>query len=242
MKREIKFRGKSKKTGEWVFGYYYSECGNHYIIEDRQQESELNRNVPHEIDPDTLSRYFGDQNGEEIYEGDIVQNDDDDLLQVVHNKYGFAMRLLNDYRYEGYSMWWYNVKIIGNIYENPELLNPIKTKAMKKVTIITGPQGSGKTTKSIELSKQFKSNEVFRIDVSSNFSFLELEKLQNDILKSNPKLIIYEFLSNDFKLFLMLLGYSLLMDNTFVIFEIQECNFNLKDFKTVEIIECNYKP
>lgn len=49
----IKFKAIRIDNGEVVEGYAYEECGNHYIIEDRQSESELNRNQPHKVDPQT---------------------------------------------------------------------------------------------------------------------------------------------------------------------------------------------
>lgn len=51
MKREIKFKAKRLDNGEWCEGYFYEENGNTYIIENRQKESMLNRNVTHHIDP-----------------------------------------------------------------------------------------------------------------------------------------------------------------------------------------------
>ncbi len=40
----IKFKTKRLDNAEWVEGYFYQECGNTYIIEDRQKDSKLNRN------------------------------------------------------------------------------------------------------------------------------------------------------------------------------------------------------
>ena len=44
MKAEnIKFKAKRLDNNTWVEGYFYAECGNTYIIEDRQSESMLNK-------------------------------------------------------------------------------------------------------------------------------------------------------------------------------------------------------
>lgn len=73
--RTIKFKGKSVDSGEWIEGYYYKECDNTYIIEDRQKKkSMLNRNEAVLIDPSIVCQFTGfqDMAGTDIYEGDIV--------------------------------------------------------------------------------------------------------------------------------------------------------------------------
>ena len=74
----IKFKAKRLDNGKWVEGYFYAECGNTYIIEDRQSESMLNRNEAHQVDPLTVCQFTGltDKNGIPICEGDIVMHKD----------------------------------------------------------------------------------------------------------------------------------------------------------------------
>lgn len=77
MKQEnIKFKAKRLDNNTWVEGYFYAECGNTYIIEDRQSESMLNRNEAHQVDPSTVCWFTGekDMKGNEIYIGDIISN------------------------------------------------------------------------------------------------------------------------------------------------------------------------
>ena len=79
----IKFKAKRLDNGKWVEGYFYSECGNAYIIEDRQKHSMLNRNEAVLVAPSTVCQFTGmrDCEGKEIWEGDIVR-DNYDLLCV----------------------------------------------------------------------------------------------------------------------------------------------------------------
>ena len=75
--KDIKFKAKRLDNGKWVEGYFYGECGNTYIIEDRQSESMLNRNEAHQVDPSTVCMFTGlkDKNDVPIFEGDIIAFD-----------------------------------------------------------------------------------------------------------------------------------------------------------------------
>lgn len=91
----IKFKAKRLDNGEWCEGYFYEENGNTYIIENRQKESMLNRNVTYEVDPSTICQFTGliDMNGVEVYENDIVKAVDweDMICNVEYKNYGFCL-------------------------------------------------------------------------------------------------------------------------------------------------------
>ena len=126
--REIKFRGKTKDN-KWIYGLFARSEEGSCIKPCIQKEHENDNgdwieNVV--IDGNTLGQYTGlkDKNGKEIYEGDIVYDRDYENVAVVawdKDTLGWVLRDEID------SNWLADMVndgsvIIGNIYENADLL------------------------------------------------------------------------------------------------------------------------
>ena len=131
--REIKFRGKRIDTGEWVYGDLIENQGRYYIYyatSDTTLENEDDTIIvlAEEVGPDTVGQHTGqtDRNGKEIYEGDIIGGSNGSI-----NGYEWPFKLLikwNDERCGfntpawGYMDSTHYYDVIGNIHDNPELL------------------------------------------------------------------------------------------------------------------------
>lgn len=138
--REIKFRGKRLDNGEWVYGDYHHRVGGVHCIIDMQPDFQGKvEYVVIQVAPDTIGQFTGllDKNGKEIYEGDIVkwtmtQNevtedggyreyDSDEIGEVEWCKdalyVGEYCAVGFSYESEDYA------EVLGNIHDNPELLN-----------------------------------------------------------------------------------------------------------------------
>ena len=128
--REILFRGKTEQ-GEWVEGYYlYASYSNkHYIqVWHHGFYSELQS---FEVIPETVGQYTGltDKNGRKIFEGDIViakQERQQDRAVITFENGAFIAQPVADKILEKtlWEYWWndWDLEVIGNIYDNPELL------------------------------------------------------------------------------------------------------------------------
>lgn len=115
--REIKFRGKRLDNGEWVYGDLHIRTPFPHI------HSEIDYGKV-DIDPHTVGQFTGlhDKNGKEIYEGDIVRYDMGGECEVSYCiGGGFAGFDLSPAFHNEHQLT--DVEVIGNIHDNPELLN-----------------------------------------------------------------------------------------------------------------------
>lgn len=124
--REIKFRGISSRDGEFIYGSLVQEQEKSYIL-----PFKLTQGIPtqlEEVRPETVMQYTGlkDKNGEEIYEGDVVRNEEHPERFVMKEEEGggcgcCSRETVYGWYFPGYSTP-ESSEVIGNIYENPELM------------------------------------------------------------------------------------------------------------------------
>ena len=118
--REILFRGKRTDTKEWIEGIAFPHDNNKVTM--FSQHSTDGCLVGEEVDPETVGQFTGltDKNGVKIFEGDIIEHGGNRyfinylihyarFLAVTPNKAPCVFA----YQYG---------EVIGNIYDNPELL------------------------------------------------------------------------------------------------------------------------
>ena len=121
--REIKFRGKH--LDKWLYGsLHMNESGQPAIATPSAFHFRC-------VDPDTVGQYTGllDRNDKEIYEGDIIEvNRGCCERDGIHFDFIFHAVVFWDksgFMYKGpgiFSGSFNNVKVIGNVHDNPALL------------------------------------------------------------------------------------------------------------------------
>lgn len=123
--RDIEFRGKRTDNGEWVYGNLVRGCDEKYAYIVEFGNKEMCRNYV-DVNPETVGQYTGltDKNGKKIFEGDIGRRRDDIfLIDWSEEKAAFVM-IFNDYICEILYLeeMWDDAEVIGNIHDNPKLL------------------------------------------------------------------------------------------------------------------------
>lgn len=129
--REILFRGKDADNGEWVYGYYAHFKNMHDVKADiiytGYADMYMGSILPecYDVNPKTIGQYTGltDKNGRKIFEGDIIHGNlgnfvvrwSDNISGFVAGEKERTHPCLNRGTMKCY-------KVIGNIYDNPELI------------------------------------------------------------------------------------------------------------------------
>ena len=135
--REILFRGKRVDNGEWVEGYYCPCVFGNFPAEPAIIDAdELKRGkwAPVKVIPETVGQYTGlkDKNGKEICEGDICKTyfesythswEEVGVVTEFCGAYGIESADGKHFRaFINESVYTRSHEVIGNIHDNPELL------------------------------------------------------------------------------------------------------------------------
>ena len=131
--REILFRGKRIDNGELIEGFYAKSGDRNFILIDN--DFAVGYVIMKEVYPETVGQFTGltDKNGKKIFEGDIVRYQPEywcEPLQSVvgycADKWNYPAFDLKDHDYEANGLQCAHeeggCEVIGNIHDNPELL------------------------------------------------------------------------------------------------------------------------
>lgn len=129
--REILFRGKRVDNGEWIEGFFAKSGDKTFILIDN--DIAFGYVTMKEVLSETIGQYTGltDKNGRKIFEGDIVEltyytlpEERKVMAEVAYEEESAAFVLYSfGTENKGICGEICNTnKVIGNIYDNPEML------------------------------------------------------------------------------------------------------------------------
>ena len=122
--REILFRGKSIH-GEWVKGFYVCIPDTHYIMTGKFDSltNGIINSEAYKVDPDTVGQFTGleDKLGTKIFEGDVIDDLGVEYIVVFDSDYAQFRGKFDGWNAE-ISHIASRCEVIGNIHDNPELL------------------------------------------------------------------------------------------------------------------------
>lgn len=140
--RAIKFRGKTE-SGEWVYGSLLTWPDGKAMIYDTLLED--GSMGGHEVKTDTIGMGTGvlDKDGTEIFEGDVVQNGEGGYFYIVYwwnEDAAFRGKQIGSSSTIGLNYWRKELLIVGNMHDNPELLQyePASPKRRDRHTLLPG--------------------------------------------------------------------------------------------------------
>ena len=121
--REILFRGKRTDNGEWVEGdvlqtRYHSGHIEYQIMPQTPVSS------AYPVLPETVGQYTGltDKNRKKIFEGDIIEFHEE-IGKIKYSDYDAAFDIIFDTWNTNFSVTdGRRIEVIGNIHDNPELM------------------------------------------------------------------------------------------------------------------------
>ena len=128
----IKFRGKSKKIGEWLYGDLVRNVEGEFAIVPPFEISMNNYCENYEVDKETIGQLIAKirkSNGDicEVYSQDIVKLTayDGEIQHVIVDDKGFVESKFLEFRtlihfVDDFDVEW---EVIGNIYDNKEILS-----------------------------------------------------------------------------------------------------------------------
>ncbi len=143
MNREILFRGKRMDNGEWIEGdllrakYYLNDIEHYFLFTDAEAFPANEFCGYEEVDPSTVGQYTGltDEDGAKVFEGDIVRismpvykwHTVEHISEVYFDNGCFCVNWGGNYRPHDRTridsfIPETTFEVIGNVHDNPELL------------------------------------------------------------------------------------------------------------------------